>query len=132
MCEVDAADRAPFPRRGEVLDEGVVAARVAPALDAPDVGAELARARVLVSPDEAVSADAVRAGVGVGGAYVEGRSAVDGLFEGGGDAREAGDVLAEFGANGGLAVSAGDAGEEVCDERGVVCGVVVWCQGRGP
>lgn len=29
-------------------------------------------------------------------------------------------------------MAAGDAGEEVCDEGGVVCGVVVWCQGRGP
>lgn len=37
--EVDSADGATFPGGCEILDEGVVAAGVAPALDAPDVGA---------------------------------------------------------------------------------------------
>lgn len=70
--EVDAADRSALPRRSEVLDEGIVAARVAPALDAPDVGAQFAGARVFVCPDVAVAADAMGACVGVGGADVEG------------------------------------------------------------
>lgn len=37
--EVDGADGATFPGCCEVLDEGVVAAGVAPTLDAPDIGA---------------------------------------------------------------------------------------------
>ena len=69
--KVDAADGSAFPRRSEVLDEGVVAARVAPALDAPHVGPEFAGAGVFVCPDVAVAADAVGACVGVGSTDVE-------------------------------------------------------------
>lgn len=130
--EVDGADGATFPGCGEVLDEGVVAAGVAPALDAPDVGAQFAGAGVFVRPDVAVAFDAVGACVGVRGTGVEGGGAIDGFFEGGGDAREAGDVLAEFGADGGFAVARGDGGEEIGDEGVVVRGVVVWCQTWGP
>lgn len=87
---------------------------------------------MVVGPDVAVAFDAVGACVGIRGTGVEGGGAVDGFFEGGGDAREAGDVLAELGADGGFAVARGNGGEEVDDEGVVVGGVVVWCQTWGP
>ena len=70
--EVDTADGSALPRCGEVLDEVVVAACVAPALDAPHVGSEFAGAGVFVCPDVAVTAHAVGACVRVSGADVEG------------------------------------------------------------
>lgn len=75
---------------------------------------------MVVGPDVAVAVDAVGAGVGFGGADVEGRGAVDGFFECGGEAGEFGGVGAEFEADGGFAVPGGDRAEEIVDEGGVV------------
>jgi len=129
--EIQAADWAAQPQRCKVLYERVVAPCIAPAFDAPDVCAKLPAAGLVVGPDIAVTMDTVGAGVGFGGADVEGRGAVDGFLKGGGGAGEFGDVVTEFGADGGFAVAGGDAAEEVVHEGCVAGGIGEEGEGGG-
>ena len=122
--EVEFADGEAAPEGGEVLDEAVVAARVAPAFDTPYVGAEFAASAGFVRPDVAVARDAVGAGVGFLGTDVERGGAVDGFFEGSGDAGEFGDVIAPLGADDGFAVAGGDTPDDIVHES-VIAGRIV-------
>ena len=123
MPEIDGPDRGTAPRGGQILNEGVVGARVTPAFDAPHVAGEFASTGAVVGPDVAVTAHAVATRVGDRGPDVEGRGAVDRFFKGGGNAGEFGDVGAPFGANGMFAMAGGDAADDVVDEGLVACGI---------
>lgn len=78
-----------------------------------------------------MTVDTVGASVGFGGADVERRGAVDGFLKGGGGAREFGDVVTEFGADGGFAVTGGYAAEEVVYEGCVASGIGERGEGGG-
>lgn len=123
MRQVERADRPSLPQGGQILDEGIVAARVAPALDSADVGAELAHPRRIVGPHVSMTSHPVSARIGFRGANVESRRAIDGFLERGRDSGEFCNVVAPFRANDGFAVARGDAAHKVVDECGVTGGI---------
>ena len=123
MRQVKRPDRSTLPQGGQVLNKGVVAASVAPALDPADVGAEFAHTRRVIGPDIAVTSNPVSAGISFRGADIESRRAVNGFLKCGGDSSKFRDVIAPFRANDGSAMARGDAMQEVFNERGVAGGV---------
>ena len=105
------------------MNESIVAAGVAPAFDAADVGPQLAQARGIIGPDIAVATNAVGAGISLGGPDVEGRGAVNRFLEGGGNAGEFVNVVTPLGADDVFPVAGHDAAEEVVNESCVSRGV---------
>ena len=128
--EVNAPDGLAAPQRGEVLDEGVIGAGVAPAFDTPDMAAEFATPGSLVGPDVAVAGDAKGAHVSLAGTDIERGSAIDGLLKGGSYASEFEDVVTPLGTDGGFAMAGGDAADNVFDEGAVASGIGRRGEGR--
>ena len=122
MRQVQRADRSTLPQGGQVLDEGVVAASVAPALDSADVGSEFAHTGRIIGPDVAMASNPVSASIRFRGANVQSRRAIDGFLKCGCDSGEFRDVVAPFRANDGFAVAGGDATHEIVDKCGVAGG----------